>query len=58
MAMIEQNGEKTQTVSNELLWGKPNNGGTIRGTVIAVLKYFKGYNEEDGIDSFGIKGSQ
>lgn len=22
MAMIEQNGEKTQTVSNELLWGK------------------------------------
>ena len=58
MAMIEQNGEKTQTVSNELLWGKPNNGETIRGTVIAMLKYFKGYNEEDGIDSFGIKGSQ
>ena len=56
--MIEQNGEKTQTVSNELLWGKPNNGGTIRGTVIAVLKYFKGNNEGDGIDSFGIKGSQ
>ena len=58
MAMIEQNGEKTQTVSNELLWGKHNNGETVRGTVIAMLKYFQGYNEEDGIDSFGIKGSQ
>ena len=24
--------------------------------MIAMLRYFKGYNEEDGIDSFGIKG--
>ena len=39
--MIEQNGEKTQTVSNELLWGKPNNGETIRGTVIAVLNILR-----------------
>lgn len=39
-------------------YGENNKGETVRGTVIAMLKYFQGYNEEDGIDSFGIKGSQ
>lgn len=39
-------------------YGENNKGETVRGTVIAMLKHFQGYNEEDGIDSFGIKGSQ
>lgn len=37
-------------------YGENNKGETVRGTVLAMLKHFQGYNEEDGIDSFGIKG--
>ena len=37
--------------------GKTWKWGDNQGTVIAMLRYFKGYNEEDEIDSFGIKGA-
>ena len=37
--------------------GKTWKWGDNQGTVIAMLRYFKGHNEEDEIDSFGIKGA-
>ena len=40
-----------------VVMGKTWKWGDNQGTVIAMLRYFKGYNEEDEIDSFGIKGA-